>query len=201
MPAQRSHNPNKISLRKSCRGLLLGPLVKRLKPSRAELQKVEKEKKRKSRPQAPTSSSLSAAKASTSSGAKRFTAVATNTDLLLEAPGPPLGINVESPRAQDQTLIATTQSNIDKSNSIAVDPECQNQAQNLYTFDYNTLATSFPYSAPSLLPTSEGNDQCTAPSFASSIIQASDLELDINASFLPPEPTQTFSWTEFWFVL
>ncbi|KAI7761260.1 hypothetical protein LZL87_002075 [Fusarium oxysporum] len=173
----RSHYPKKISLRKSFKGLLRGPLEKRVRPSRTELQKVEKEKKQKSRPQAPTSSSL-VAKPSTSSEVERLTAVASNKDLLPEVPNPLWGAT-----------------NIDESNITAVDRQGQSQAQTFYPLEYNTLATSAPYSEPYLLPISEENRQCTAPSFTSSIIQASDLEFDINDSFLLPESTQTTSWT------
>ncbi|KAM0077847.1 hypothetical protein ACKRZS_010187 [Fusarium odoratissimum] len=192
----RSHYPKKISLRKSCKGLLRERLQKRVRPSRTELQKLEKEKKRRSRPQASASPS-SVAKPSTSSEAERLIAVASETNLLPEAPNALLGSNVESPGVQNQTLIAANNSNIDESNIIVVDPEGQSQAQTFCPLGYNTLATSAPYSEPYLLPISEENIQYTAPSFTSSITQVSGLETDINDHFLLSEPTQTTSWDDF----
>ncbi|KAF4959347.1 hypothetical protein FGADI_1791 [Fusarium gaditjirri] len=192
----RSHHPKKISLRKRYKGLLRESLEKRVRPSRAELKKVKKEEKKpKSRPQATPSSLV--AKPSTSSEAERLTAIASNKDQLPEAPNPLLESNAKSPGVQNQTIFATNHSNIDESNITAVDLQGQSQAQTFYPLENNTLATSAPYSEPYLLPISEENRQWTAPSFTSSIIQASDLEFDINDSFLLPDSTQTTSWTEF----
>ncbi|KAF5563514.1 hypothetical protein FPHYL_5149 [Fusarium phyllophilum] len=191
----RSHYPKKKSLRKGFKNLLRGPLEKRVKPSRAELEKVEKEKKTKtktkgkekgkSRPQA------SAAKPSTSSEVERLTTLVSETDLLLEASNPLLESIIENPVVQNQVFIATNESNI-----TAVDPQGQSQTPTLYPWEHNTLVTSAPYSEPYSLPISEQDIQCTAPSFTSSITQASDLELDLNDSFPLPESTQTTSLLE-----
>ncbi|KAF5682731.1 hypothetical protein FDENT_7518 [Fusarium denticulatum] len=197
----RSHYPQKKSLRKGFKSLLRGPLEKRVKPSRTELQKAEKEKrekeKGKSRTQASASStSPSAAKPSIPSEVERPTALASETYLLPEIPNPLLESNVESPVVQKQIFIGTNDINIDESNITAIDPQGQSQARTLYPLEYNTLVTSTPYSEPYSLPISEQDVQYTAPSFTSSITQASDLEFDINDSFTLPESTQTTSLLE-----
>ncbi|CVK90890.1 uncharacterized protein FMAN_09084 [Fusarium mangiferae] len=186
----RSHYPKKKSLRKVFGGFLPGPLEKLVK------QKAEKEKKEKakSRPQASVSSSpASAAKPSTSPQVEGITAWASETYLLPEAPNPLSESNVESPVIQKQIFIAASNSNIDESNITTVDPRGQPQTRALYPLDYNTLVTSALYSEPYSLPISEQYIQYTAPSFTSSITQASDLDFDINDSFPLPESTQTTS--------
>ncbi|KAF4421704.1 hypothetical protein FACUT_10922 [Fusarium acutatum] len=194
----RSHYPKKKSLRKGFKNLLRRPLEKRVKPSRAELEKVEKEKKKKkekekgkSRPQA------SAAKPSTSSEVERLTALVSETDLLPEAPNRLSESSIGSPGAQNHIFIATNDSNINESNITAVDPQGQSQTRTLYPLEYNTLVASAPYPGPYSLPISEQDIQYTAPSFTPSITRASDLEFDINDSFPLPESSQTTSWTQF----
>ncbi|KAF5617084.1 hypothetical protein F25303_13371 [Fusarium sp. NRRL 25303] len=192
----RSQYPKKKSLRKGFRSLLPGPLEKRVK------QKAEKEKKEKakSRPQASvSSSSASAAKPSTSPPVEGITALASKTYLLPEAPSPLLESNIKSPVIQKKIFIATNNSNIDESSITTVDPQGQPQTRALYPLDYNTLVTSALYSESYSLPISEQDIQYTAPSFTSSVTQASDLDLDINDSFPLPESTQTTSWTQFEF--
>ncbi|PNP80859.1 hypothetical protein FNYG_05831 [Fusarium nygamai] len=207
----RSHYPKKKSLRKGFKSLLRGPLEKRVKPSRTELQKAEKEKrekekkekekekeKGKSRTQASASStSASAAKPSIPSEVERLIALTSEAHLLPEEPNPLLESNVESPVVQKQIFIATNDINIDESNITAIDPQGQSQARTLYPLEYNTLVTSTPYSEAFSLPIPEQDIQYTAPSFTSSITQASDLEFDINDSFTLPESTQTTSGTQF----
>ncbi|KAF5716569.1 hypothetical protein FMUND_6275 [Fusarium mundagurra] len=190
----RSHYPKKKSLRKGLKNLLRGPLEKRVRPTRTELQKAEKEKKEKgkSRPQA-SASSTTAAKPSIPSEVGRLTDLASGTP---EAPNHLSESSVENPGVQDQIFIGTNDSNIDESNITAVDPQGQSQARTLYPWEHNTLVTSAPYSEPDSLPISEQDIQYTAPSFTSSITQASDLEFDINDSFTLPESTQTTSVLE-----
>ncbi|KAF5639038.1 uncharacterized protein FTJAE_5012 [Fusarium tjaetaba] len=189
----RSHYPKKKSLRKGFERLLRGPLEKRVKPSRTELQKAEKEKKvkekekGKSHTQASASStSISAAKPSIPSEVERLGALASETYLLPETSKPLLESNVESPVVQKQIFIGTHDISVDESNITATDPQDQSQARTLYPLEYNTL-TSTPYSEPYSLPISEQDIQYTAPSFTSSI--TSGLEFDINDSFTLPEST------------
>ncbi|KAF5975543.1 hypothetical protein FCOIX_7583 [Fusarium coicis] len=194
----RSHYPKKKSLRKGLKSLLRGPLEKRVKPSRAELQKAEKEK-RKSRTQASASSasaSASAAKPSILSEVERLGALASETPLLPETPNLLSDSSVESPVVQKQIFIGTNNINIDESNITAIDPQGQSQARTLYPLEYNTPVTSTPYSEPYSLPISEPDIQYTAPSFTSSAAHVSDLEFDIDDSFTLPESTQTTSVLE-----
>ncbi|KAF5242251.1 hypothetical protein FANTH_8765 [Fusarium anthophilum] len=202
----RSHYPKKKSLRKGLRSLLRGPLEKRVKPSRTEIEKAEKEKKKKEkdkgkkRPrgsESSSSSTASAANPSIPSEVERLTGLAPETYLLPEALSPLLESNVETPGDQKQAFIATKDSNIDEPNITAVDPRSQSQTRTLYPLEFNTLVTSAPYSEPYSLPISGQGYQYTAPSFTSSITQASDLEFDINDSFPLPESTQIKSWTQF----
>ncbi|KAF4493649.1 hypothetical protein FAGAP_10204 [Fusarium agapanthi] len=209
----RSHYPKKKSLRKGLKSLLRGPLEKRVKPSRTELEKVEKEKKKKkkekekgkARPRGSASSSSSSSSSSTASAAnpsipsevERLTGLASEPYLLPGALSPLLESNVETPGVQKQAFFATKDSNIGESNITAVDPRGQSQTRTLYPLEYNTLVTSAPYSEPYSLPISEQDYQYTAPSFTPSITQASYLEFDINDSFPLPESTQTTSWTQF----
>ncbi|KAF5599224.1 hypothetical protein FPCIR_2454 [Fusarium pseudocircinatum] len=176
----RSHYPKKKSLRKGFKSLLRGPLEKRVKPSRTELQKAEKEKREKEKGKSRTQASASSTSTS-----------ASEAHLLPETPNPILESNVESPVVQRQIFIRTNNSNIDESDITAIDPEGQSQARTLYPSEYNTLVTSTPYSEPYSLPILEQDIQYTAPSFTSSITQASDLEFDINDSFTLPESNQT----------
>ncbi|KAG5761385.1 hypothetical protein H9Q69_007116 [Fusarium xylarioides] len=182
----RSHYPKKESLRKGFKNLLRGPLEKRVKPSRAELEKVEKEKKTKTKEKGKSRPQAFAAKPSTSSEVERLTTLVPETDLLPEASNPLLESIIENPVVQNQVFIATNESNI-----TAVDPQGQSQTPTLYPWEHNTLVTSASHSEPYSLPISEQDIQCTAPSFTSSITQASDLELDLNDSFPLPESTQT----------
>ncbi|KAF5589758.1 uncharacterized protein FSUBG_11070 [Fusarium subglutinans] len=200
----RSHYPRKKSLRKGLRSLLRGPLEKRVKPSRTELEKAEKEKKKKEKKKGKTrprgsesssSSTASAANPSIPSEVERLTGLAPETYLLPEALSPLLESNVETPGDQKQAFIATKDSNIGASNITAVDPRGQSQTRPHYPLEYNTLFNSAPYSEPYSLPISEQDIQYTAPSFISTITQASDLEFDINDSIPLPESTQ--SWTQF----
>ncbi|KLO84140.1 uncharacterized protein LW93_928 [Fusarium fujikuroi] len=178
----RSHYPKKKSLRKGFRSLLPGPLQKR----------VKQKEKGKSRPQASVSSaSASAAKPSASSQVQGLKALASETYLLPEAPNPLLESNIESPVVQKQIFIATNNSNIDESNITSVDPQGQAQTRTLYPLEYNTLVTSALYSGSYSLPISGQDIQYTAPSFTSSITQASDLDFDINDSFPLQESSQT----------
>ncbi|KAI1045423.1 hypothetical protein LB505_006336 [Fusarium chuoi] len=192
----RSHYPKKKSLRKGFRSLLPGALEKRVKQKEKE--------KGKSRPQASASSSspsASVTKPSTSSEVQGLVALPSDTYLLPEAPNPLLESNIESPVVQKQIFIATNNSNIDESNVTTVDPQGQPQTRTLYPLEYNTLVTSALYSEPYSLPISEQDIQYTAPSFTSSITQASDLDFDINDSFPLPESTQTTPWTQFGLVI
>ncbi|KAF5685497.1 hypothetical protein FCIRC_3416 [Fusarium circinatum] len=199
----RSHYPQKKSLRKGLRSLLRGPLEKRVKPSRTELEKAEKEKKKKEKDKGKTrprgsasssSSTASAANPSVPSEVERLTGLASETYLLPEVLSPLLESNVETPGDQKQASVATKDSNIDEPNITAVD---QSQTRPLCPLEYNTLFNSAPYSEPYSLPISEQDIQYTAPSFTSPITQASDLEFDINDSFPLPESTQTTPWTQF----
>ncbi|KAF5542734.1 hypothetical protein FNAPI_9898 [Fusarium napiforme] len=190
----RSHYPKKKSLRKGFKRLLRGPLEKRVKPSRTELQKAEKEKKEKEKEKGEShtqasASSTSAAKPSIASEVERLGALAPETYLLPETSNPLLESNVESPVVQKQIFVGTHDINVDESNIPAIDPQDQSQARTRYPLEYNTLVTSTPYSEPYSLPISEQDIQYTAPSFTSSITQASELEFDINDSFTLPEST------------
>ncbi|KAF4338289.1 hypothetical protein FBEOM_7823 [Fusarium beomiforme] len=196
MPAQRSHNPNKVLLRKGTRRLLLEQLAKRLKPSRTELRKVEKEKRQKSSVQASTSSS--AARTPTSSRAKRLTVVAVTPDHLPKTPVPPLAGNITGPEAQDWELVTKAPSDIEKPSVIPLKPEGQTQTQTLYTDDYDTFASHISPYVPSLGLSSEGTSQYPATSFISSILQASDLDFDTNDGYLLPDLNQLSSVIDFY---